>query len=421
MMTGLDLGFVDEYNYPIKLKYIILQAIDILPKKGLISVIMGGSTGRGEFSSIKINNNPFFLSDIEMAAIYKNMPSNGQIEISRLNHDQLSRQVSSPFFHIDCTYTNLKSLPNLPPLIKYYDLSNRGLTVFGDCYRHKIRNITVKSLNMSELNDVLFWRLWNLLLYAPSAMIFGKNTLLDETIYSYVIARQCLDLTTWLLPYEGVLQSSFREKIAVLENNYKTMVARRYFGDKFLTFMKECLDAKMFLEFHSDMIYYLRNANSFFNKALNLLCNHCLGEMKESNECSISSLHTSFGDWRLRRKIKDIYQYICFRNVNMIPIRWCFRTKIGAGLEFLISMNDAFLLLLDNKNADIELAKSRAHLRVIWPSGEGNLHAIHPSELWVEMRNEFARFMRFYFNFQHSRPDNIDQALSITSYSEVHT
>ena len=151
----------------------------------------------------------------------------------------------NPLFHIDFSYIDVKFLRSLPPHLKHYETKKNGVVVYGRDLLHLIPEITLKTLDFKDLNEILIWRLWAMLLYFPKEIaLAGKNDTENQNVYKYVLCRNLLDLTTWILPLKNVLLHSFKERYAYLKGNFGELQDSEVIDNRFLKLMEECMIGK---------------------------------------------------------------------------------------------------------------------------------------------------------------------------------
>ena len=143
-----------------------------------------------------------------------------EAEVSRLN---ASLDLGNRF-KIDYVVNSWESVPKLEKRIIIFDSKQCGIEYGSKEVAPLLPEVTRRNINFKELNDVLLHRMKALLNDVPVS-IFSNSS--GEKEFCMSIAKNALDLTTWLHPYEArSLVSGFENRVGELE----TLMVVRFFG-----------------------------------------------------------------------------------------------------------------------------------------------------------------------------------------------
>lgn len=417
--NNLLLGFVDKYNYPPQVKEQFEEIMSFIDSSRVKSVLLTGSTSRGELSYLTTNNRIELYSDYEFLII-----SNSGVDPSDLlrlveAYGELEKKYSSnPLFHIDFSYIDIKSLRRTPLQLKHYETKENGITIYGENLKHLLPDITLKNLDFKDLNEVLIWRLWAMLLYMPKNLLAGKDMVgEEEDIYKYVLYRNLLDLTTWGLPSKGVLLPSFKERISHLNTSFSNLQDEFFMDKGFLYLMNESMTGKFKLEFHRNLFNLYTTAIHYFVKAKEylLIQNGVTWDNSEDGDIILAKKSSKFfHDYHYRRKGYEAQFFL--RHYNDLGIKkglqWIFAGKYGLMLNFLCSIHLALVCRLnDNSDAGYHLDRADSILQRL---STRKIHRIRLNEFeksWLALRNGFAIFLMDYFRSIKMKQDYINSVL----------
>ncbi len=419
MKKKTDLSFVDRYRYPPRIKDQFAEMLSLLDGARVKSVILTGSTSRGELSYSAENGGVTVFSDYELMIV-----AEGRVEAEdreRLRNDfrRLERKFSrTPLFHIDFSCVSVPALRNLPPHLKHYETAKNGLVIYGEDVKPLLPRITPANLDFRDLNEILIWRLWAILLYLPAAFADGgKLTPEEENAFRYVVCRNLLDLPTWLLPWKGVLLASFRERAAYLNAHFPELKDGLLVDEEFRDLMNECLAGKLELKFRRGAGELYAAAVSYFEKAKDrLLAWKGFGGRGGEGEILEKRSARLFPDGHYRRKgYETIYFLRHYREMGLGQgLRWIFTGKYGLMLDFLLSVHSALASRLAGRGDEIKyLARAHSILRrldLTRPPGEPNPENF--SRSWLALRRNFAVFLMGYFRSVGMKSEYLNSLLN---------
>jgi hypothetical protein len=329
MKCVAGLTFVEKYNYPIQIREHFEEILSNINESKVQSVILSGSTSRGELSYQTINERIVLYSDYEFLVISKGSVDPLESErLAKVYRTIEERHSTNYLFHIDFSYIDVRRLRSLPPHLKHYETKENGITIYGRDMLHLVPDITLKNLDFKDLNEILIWRLWAILLYLPNELVrSGSVDDEQESMYMYVLYRNLLDLTTWILPLKGVLLPSFRKRHAWLESNFSTLQDNQVVDKRFLSLMNECMIGKFELRFNRPLVDLYTTTIEYFVRAKQHLLNvnHTVDYNNVGSGSTIEKRSSRFfHDYHYRRKGYEILFLLNnFRNMGIRQgIRW---------------------------------------------------------------------------------------------------
>ena len=405
MNSAIDLSFVAKYQYPTRVKKHFEQILSHIDPSRVESVILTGSTSRGELSYQITEEGLSLYSDYEFMVIARtSVDPEDEIRLTRCFKDLEGNLSNNPLFHIDFSYINMERLKNLPFHLKHYETKKNGVAIYGRNLIHLIPSVNLGSLDFKDLHKILIWRLWALLLYLPRHMVGGRD-MTDSQVksYQYVLCRNMLDILTWILPLKGVLLPSFRQRADYLNAKLASLRDDILVNEEFAEFIKECMVGKFEIQFCGNVTGLYTKVISYFLKAREYLFNSkgfrstiITDQTHISQKLWSSFFHDS--SYRTKgREIKFILKnFSHVETMRVIP--WIVRGKFSLMLEFLYMMHLAFVYhLKDSVEAFDCLNNCRIILRKlnIRKTSSHDYDGFSPS--WLLLRRLFADFMMDYF------------------------
>lgn len=400
MNNAINLSFVEKYQYPSLVKEHFEQILSHIDPSKVESVILTGSTSRGELSYQVTEDAISLYSDYEFMIIAKgSVEKKDEVRLSKCFEKLECDLSSNPLFHIDFSYITAKQLSNLPPHLKHYETKKNGQAIYGQDLLHLVPETNLANLDFKDLHEILIWRLWALLLYLPRQMVVG-DSLSDSQAksYQYILCRNMLDILTWILPLKRVLLASFRERHDYLNANLTKLSDDILIDKEFSEFINECMIGKFEMRFHRNLSKLYADVTRYFLKAKNYL----IGSKKGANQESFLKKHSSsfFHDSSYRTKGREVK--LILKNIGCVEIMrvapWVLSSKYGLMLEFLYTMHLALVSHLENDpEASNYLNKSLGIMRKL---NIRKLFIHNPDEFcqsWLSLRKLFADFLIDYF------------------------
>lgn len=346
-----NLEFCERYNYPPEVKKHFKMILDPISSDKILSVLLIGGTSRGELSYRRVDNELIIFSDYEFLMIAKGRVKKSYKRKLQHYYDNLQKQIGarSPLFHIDFDYISLRKLANLKRTFWTYEVKEKGITIWGQDLKDRIPNVTLKNIDLKELNEALIWRLWTIFLYTPPELLTKKDiSSKKEMVFKYVLSKNTLDITTWLLPWEGYLIPSFTRRVAFIKEKYQELGCNFFFGENFPDFLELCLEGKIKLRFNAGTVEELyRQSIAYFVNALEYLIYRSLSLRVSSEEIPAIIIEKSdklFRDNALRRRAYDaILGLKRAPNLKGKLLSWYLTKKHGVILVILLNLHNATL------------------------------------------------------------------------------
>jgi len=367
----------------------ITRVADILRSIPEASVLLLGSAARGELAEGWIGGRREVFSDYEfMVVTAHRVDSRTRAEIQR-RVDTLRRSLGyrNPLFHIDVTWQQRDRLPRLPPTIFTFELKENARLLAGPDIRPHIPIVTLANLNRYKTNDILHNRLWAVLLYIPSAFIRGRMSELEEITTGYLLARNALDLSTVLLPMQGILLPTYRQRIAYWQE-YGLADAVTAMGPGFVPFLARCLVERQRLRFSQCAWARYPKLIAYLTKGL-----HIIGYDQDDP----ISRPSPFAEWPIGRGEWLQLARLIIRVVRSKGItfawEWLRLPRKALRVAGLLAMHRALVAWQagDETSAQKELARSQQVLARI---------ALTPTQIdggpfverWLELRRRWADY-----------------------------
>ena len=354
-MIKCNINFCDDFHYPSIVKDIIISFGEICCRyigEDLVSIMLIGSGARGELTWIQdLDGNLLLYSDLEFS-VYTTR------KIDELVHKKVEEAVlkfekpftdNCHFFHIDFSIAPITYLKRTNNKFITFESKATGKIIYGTDVKFMLPTLDGSNLNFKELNEILLHRLWSMLLYLPLEFLKNKE---DCANFNYILCRNVLDITTWLLPYENMtLIAGFKNRLAFMNENWNRLKFKEFFSQDDLQFLNECYEGKMRLKF-SDQ------SHTIYEKAIRLFMCGTKYMLKEygvtiSNEEFQKSIlaHSGklFEGKTLKRKIVETY--MIKNKIREYPfwklLQWISEDKKALSIIFNFNMHLSNLSFLD--------------------------------------------------------------------------
>jgi len=424
MTNSFNLQFCEEYGYPSEIKKHFGGIFSCFIFPGVLSIRLIGSASKGELSFIQKNNTLEIFSDYEFIIITDGKVSRQEklrlIQKCRMIEKSISS--GSRLFHIDFSFIPYSRLKRLSHTLWTYEAKVAGITVYGSDLTDSFPDISVDTLNYEELNEVLVWRLWSLLMYMPKELMHGTILRDSERVYKYVISKNSLDLTTWLLPLEGVLIPSFRGRVRYIHDNYQKLKCSKIMGEGFPEFLTSCLKGKMRLEFDFPLLNFYTASLDYFVKASRFLleCNGIKNTGKDSFRIIEQQQSRLFRTLTFRQIVYELLVVLRSHDRAKRPgsMKLFFTQKQGIILHLLYRMH---LSLLAFKNGNQQATESHLAiaidiLRKIYLNHNKiqNVVSLEFPQKWILLRECVVELMMFYFSWIRQQRHHLESVLDNT-------
>jgi len=407
MITEIDLGFCQSFQYPRQLTDILSEVVRIARREPIESLLLVGSTARGEVSILASSDTLDLWSDVEFFII----PQSGQVvnkESLRAAYEDLCSKlnIKSPFFHIDFAVVPSSRLSRFPQRISVFEAKSNGRVLWGRDIRGKLPKVTLDSLDYGNTKHLVLIRLTEMLIHIPQRIVAQCASPFEEMVFGYVQVRNALDILTILLPHEGALLPSYRARNNHLRTNYSKMESRPYMGTDFPDFLSDCLRSKLTLEFStSPGQLYQRVLKGYFDLLrffMELDPQKTLTALELSRAIERSNLHLGDQKFFTRQRLGE-WKLLAGRLVSRKPI-------VSAALHrkrlisILVLMHEALLRRLwGQEDAMLLLAEARRRLRSVSLRPMPPVSAIFAQE-WLGLRQAYVdAFTTFYVSKRAQR------------------
>lgn len=387
-----------EHGYPPEVQAVLQRVIDLLQPLEPLSVFLHGSTARGELSWWREPDGRVRIaSDVEAYVVGEGpFPAEGK-ERAEEGFRVLADEVNAggpALFHVDVAFTTPARLAGHDRTFRCWDTRETGRALAGRDARGWLPELGVGDLDLRQLNEVPIHRLWEMVFRAPRAVVEGRAGAADEQAFSYVCARQALDLTTWLLPHLGVLVPTFRRRVDAWGRELAHPPLAKYFPPHSAAFLAECLKGKLRQEFDRPGAALHAEVLEHFRAALRLLL--ALDPAADDAEVARAMLRQGRRHWHgepPRRRLFEAYLLVRDRRL-LHPVRsarWWALQKRPRQLVFLLHMNAALQAILAGGDADGPLSAAEgalARLSYRWKAEPGA-----PAARFLAARRGYVDYM----------------------------
>jgi predicted nucleotidyltransferase len=396
-------------KHPSHVRDFLGQLID-LPKlfedKRIISVILHGSTARGEFSCAKMDSNIFPLSDIEFLIVVQKRDLELEHEISNriLSLKKKLYAPKNPFFHMDFAFISLSKFRRNPKTLRSFELQETGINVCGQNIIKKAPKVTLKNIDLGDLNEIILVRLWNILLYLPLAFLNENIQIKQSLFFSYMLYRNALEIPTILLPNMGILLAGFKKRVNYIESISAPHIIFEFFSKDFAEFMKAALKCKFnpkpyqnnqllyekTLSSYSDLLRFISNDRSILKRS----------ELCQQINCRNLKLQNNK---HLKRNVHEVFVIASKIKSDQIKwgLRWILQNHRKKVLCYLFHMHlSAILFLKKREKALVHLEQAKSHMQNFYWNEDFEKKSNHSfTDQWQLLRFQFADFISHYFRF----------------------
>jgi len=221
---------------------LVQDYLDIILKEikencpGLKSIILAGGYGRGEGAVEFVSRKPRLLNDLDLYLITEKQLSDEFLEnlgkrCSKLigkggleyPENYSAKFDFDTFFNVDLRCITLKKLNHLPPIVRYYEMKNGTVLLYGEDVRKKIPEIKTEDLPFSEGLRFLSNRMMNMFLSMKVDYLIKKPSKDEIGIINYYICKAYLACCDALLLSEGKFAPSYGERGKIFETEYKKL------------------------------------------------------------------------------------------------------------------------------------------------------------------------------------------------------
>lgn len=217
-----------KFNYSLYVEKLINKIVEVIlndSDREIISIILLGSTSRGEITFVYYDQELELFSDLELWIVFNILPSKRNQQRIRNSLAKIESTVSykNPFFHIDIDFFNLNRLSKMRPTIRSFETRETGFILYGKDVRTHIKQVTCTNINIPQTKELILTRLWNMLLYIPNNVVKKSENEWENKIFKYVICRNALDLLTIYLALNKILIPGYKKRFEYLCKHYKEL------------------------------------------------------------------------------------------------------------------------------------------------------------------------------------------------------
>jgi hypothetical protein len=399
---ALDLSFCDKYNYPEIVRRHLSTVGEIFRTFEFESALLIGSTSRGELSVYRSDVTEVW-SDYEFFLFAPRRPPRPTIEALRHHIQDVERGLpgTGRTFHIDFSILANADVAQLPNILRIYEARATGITLFGEQRTSSLPIISADTIDRQDLNDILLWRLWSIILYFPSDSLLHADAQSTQTPtdYAYVLCRNALDLLTWALPHEGVLLPSFTDRLTFVQDHQDELRLCRHFDAHFLAYQERCLTVKLQPELARESHVYdlFTQTAGYFLSAGTYLQALYARPRADAEAGSVESLHaiasSAFTGGRLIDRLRTSRGTLSqptlslSRSMRSFLFASAWRADM---IAFLYAMLRAAQSLLTDSTATAEESITHAADILNRLDGASEGDARFPATRWVRLRRRFA-------------------------------
>lgn len=408
---NFNLEFCDNYDYPKEIKrhleFILKQIDEYLDLDNVISVILYGSTTRGELSYTVEDGELDIFSDYELEVITETKVSRNKIDKLKKSLARNAFGITNPLFHVDISINTKLSYwikTKLDRRIAIFETRENGVILYGDNLLDMLSDINLKKLDFGNINELVLIRLWMQLLYLPEGFIRGDLGETESKVLKYFLARNALETLTIFLPHKGVLLPTYKSRVEYFVKNYAN---NSIFPERYSEFIEECYNVKKELRFGKSIEEYYKNMFEGYLALIEFLLGHertpdnINKRIKKINDALYRGKKDFLNDnllskFRRKRREYKMWKDMLKNNSNTLQsIKWLFKDKRPYILGFLINMH-RFLYnkFLSGENEDYSIISAKRFMEEFTAANPDSI-----SDDWLELKNNFVIFMsRWLYN-----------------------
>ena len=364
-------------------------------------VLLIGSTARGELSWVKKRESVQLFSDIEfLVAVTKKCRKKEQIFQQMISKLEAEYDLGD-LFHIDYTIITWNTLPRLDKKFFIFECQQCGIDLGRYSIRSELPMVNRSNLNWRELNEVLLHRLNSILHIIPLSIFDNKMTEREQIILALNLAKNSLDITTWLHPYEAdKLVPGFTSRLAEWDKDFlEKSKLGEYLTLEDVEYLENCLALRRVPNQKADVKVMLSQTISLYSKAIS----YCKVMNDINEETSISNFLPSmklFDEYRFRQRISQLISML--DNLRIIGLAKTIRNSIavrrGVAVNvchyMLLSIND-YINGRDSSWSNLHHASSELS-RLVRNKEFKNDDFI---QSWIEMRELFKKYQDISHNY----------------------
>ena len=394
-----------EYGYPTVLCEVVNQFSEFSLthfSEQMPGVLLIGSTARGELSWAKKDGTVQLFSDIEFLIAVSNKDRVKEVEFQKKIRELESKYNLGELFHIDYTVISWGKLAQLDKKFFIFESKQCGIDFSEHSICTELPTVTLSNLNWKELNEVVLHRLNSVLHMVPYSFLKSEMMEEEKLGFSLSLAKNTLDLTTWLHPYEGrMLTAGFTARLATWDESFlEKKNLGRYISADNVAYLKSCLALrKSPLEENIDPKIMFDQTLSLYKKAISY-CKFMNSIEEISCVSDVLPSMKLFDEYRFRQRVSQLISML--RNFDKVGMTRFVRNSLavrkGVAVSFcyymLTSLND---YINGNGKCWANLNKAREELsRLVSDVGVQNKNFI---EAWIDMRVHFKQYQDITRNY----------------------
>ena len=419
-----NLSFCEKYQYPPEIRQQLTTILGDIDKyislENVHSVLLLGSTPRGELSYRYENEKLDIFSDYDMLIITKRRKTMAERELKmRLKQREVEFCRDNPLFQIDVGCLSLARFKIQASSVWTYETKENSVCIYGRDVRHLLPQVTVEKLDLGNTNELILIRLWNMLLYIPQNVVLGRQSEYENIIFKYIQARNALDITTIFLPNVGIFLPTYTQRVEYILRNCDQLKFQEIFGETFAEFLSTCLKGRRNNEFYYSLIEMYRNTLAGYtclikyilqinrNTSIFDICEHVIAHSLKLNDRGIKFLR------RYILEFTAIRRHLSEKGV-LSSIRWLLLKKKEPIICFLLNMHYALLseMLKESHLAALYLKKAENYFYsfALSPFRKSDFSSF--SQKWLYLRKEFVNFMwEWFFYFVEGKKQSFSKIL----------
>ena len=388
---------IDAYGYPLDIKKVINEfvgAVNSVFENMNVGVLLIGSASRGELCWGLIGDKETVFSDIEFIVAVDSVTTIQRNELL-LKIDEIERRYPlGTRFHLDHVVIKWPELKTVEKRILVFDSKNTGIDLTIHSVKECLPDITKSNINFNELNDVLLHRMKSIVKEVPDGISLQHS---ENREFVLSIAKNSLDITTWLFPYEAEeLASGFKNRLNLWKKKGADLLLSNYIDDDF-SFLADCLEIRMHPEKQYDTPLLLNKYINIYSQAIdyckninNINCNLSLSNNTVSKKL--------FFEYKFKRRLIEalyILRYHKIFNVSNI-ITNIFMPRKGKQVVFCFEMINALKAHLDGSDDVCRVLMDNSWLML------GELRKTNKREYnshldeWLELRDCYVTLNKIF-------------------------
>lgn len=393
----------DKFSiYPIEIQHQIQELFETviasIDMGKIYSIVMLGSTPRGELTFKLVDGHVDIQSDYEFVIIYERSLSKAELQLLDEEMALLVEKwaIRSPLFHIDYGVASKAKFRMTPPTFWAFEVKRAAVVIWGGDATKLLPEVTIRNLDFGVLNELILVRLWNMLICVNEGFVQGRASEYEEFVMKISYARNALDILSIFLPNQGVLLPGYKSRIEFFIANYDHDSQWGQFGTAFVAanglklsnfeVRASLLDMQsLFIDGYFQLLSTLTGISK--------VNNHYIESIDFShifNEKLVRKIRRKFMDWRL---FSEYYHF----SINKVPT--LYRDDLRPHLvAVLLFMHQSIDCRLDEaeKSKSLKIAFERFKAiandkKIRWSDGKSFF------ENWVILRLRLFELMKIWF------------------------